>query len=85
MKYQLTKEYIIALMLSLGGDGTTPQSTGEYRSAGLYKVNSAKRNYSKNRTNHGFYQSYQLMLYAVTEYHKHTHRYNSHQCTSRRS
>ena len=35
MKYQLTKEYIIALMLSLGGDGTTPQSTGEHRSAGL--------------------------------------------------
>ena len=42
MKYQLTKvlvsltkEYIIALMLSLGWDGTTPQSTGEHRSAGL--------------------------------------------------
>ena len=68
MKYQLTKEYIIALMLSLGGDGTTPQSTGEHRSAGLQSKLCQKK---LHQTNHRFCQSYQLILYAVTEYHKH--------------
>jgi len=51
MKYQLTSEYIIALMLSLGGEATTPQSTGEHRSVGL--KTKLCQNYSKSRTNHG--------------------------------
>jgi len=48
MQYQLTKEYIIALMLSLGGElQHSPQvNTG----VPDYKVISAKRNYSKLTT-----------------------------------